>query len=365
MMWGPLLSLGMVILIVATTVLLTLVVIGRLDPARPRCAACRAPLDARSIVTAARCASCGADLAAPAALRPRRRFAARLTWLLLLLAAMLWPIGIGFAIYTSRMARAVVIAPLGSNLATLVPTALRAANGFVATDSIRTHLAAGAMKEESVRAAVLTEMRRTGPLPPPNRGETLDLVGHLLRTRPDDPELLDATLDFLDPAPEARVEVAQGSRPDRPAPLMLQMQPSVPFEPPASGNAPIWSTVVLRRITIDGRPVPMRLAHQAAPCAMVSFATDAWPIVLDPLEPGEHAIELEMEACLFDRFDGERLQNLSHCVAEGSFPPRPLRAIPRTLRLRVDEHGTRLDQAPPRPASAPVDGAAVEEGVTP
>lgn len=364
MIGGVLFAIGMFGLAIATLVALVLAIAGRRDPARPRCAACRTLLEASQIIEHGRCNVCAVDLRASRALQPRWRPAGRAIWLAVAALALLWPAGIVTARFlTHRAMGAARLMTPGQNAKALMTTALRSpSSSFAAVQSLEMAIGNGTLTIHAARELMLAEMRRgPRPAPPtdgtigdgaPDRSGTLLVANRILAHRPDDHELLDALLDFLEPPPEPRCEPQTPPRRSDAGGLLLHLGDSTPRMSGAADDTMIVTMLLLRRLRIDGAALPIQPLHRSSACETFALGDPHTPLTLPPLSPGAHRIELDFDAVVLEGFDAKRLFQMGGCIPIGGTAPTPLRSASRRVVMTIDERGREIP-GPSAPGASP------------
>lgn len=347
----------LLLLSVATIAVITLCIVGRRDPARALCSACRALLAPALLVPAAStapspCPSCGASLESPRAIRPARRLASKGTWIALAVVLVLWPLLIALVMFATTMRG---MPPLGSAPVALALDALVARvvqeTGGNATMQVEfsRRLNAGDVDLDVARTTLLAELPAVAAAP---SGTTqpggLVVATPLLERDPGDTALMDALLDAYQPAPTLQVArrdpkdlhvVVEACRRGVGAPQALQ------------------TVLVLRRIVADGREIPFApFQKSAAPRSpeMIILSNHAAPsrtVRLDASALGDAAeIELQFDAMLYDAFDAQRMAGMAWSGAPLVDWPKPMRSREHRVPLRV-----KMDAAPDGapPAASP------------
>jgi len=343
MMGLAILPCAAIILVIASLAVITLLIAGRRDPSRPRCAACRATLSPAPIMRGEPCLACQAPLDGPRALLTSRRHASRTTWIVFAVIALFW---VGFVVLavmlsSSRARQMGVAAGLGrfpgppammGNDELVVAVVNEARGNATAQAEFSKRAAAGEINAAGARATLLAELARVDPahVTVAQPGALL-IAQHLLAAKPDDHEMLDAILAAYEPAPAL---VPGASTPES---IIIGINES-PRRTHASRT--IQPVLFLRRVLADGRPIPFSPLSGRASATDMLISPSQNAVRLKTAEiAGAAELTFEFEAMLFDWFDAQRVGGAHWTGAVRKDWPTPLRSHPlkSTIRLRGAE----------------------------
>lgn len=334
-----------------TIAIITLAIVGRFDPTRPLCTACRAPVPATVLVSEQCCPACGASLAHERAVKLKRRVAGAPVWIGVAIVALLWVALFTVPRWISRRAGGGAVGALvQTNPTATTPTdqlvaaaaVERAGMGGYAAEVLR-RAAEGTLDVKVARTALLKELATLATAGQTFPGTNALLVAvPILEANPNDPELLDALINATVPAPQSTVTRANGT-------ITLEIQPlRTRMSLPDRALQPI---VLLRRITVNGEPASVRTLFRAR---QGGDATEPMLILHRPhrLTVSHDALDrateivLEIEAMLFDTFDAERMAAAIDAELPRESWPSPMATQSRRLVIPLTAHEPTIEPAP-------------------
>lgn len=370
----PLLRAATLVLGTATIVFVTLAIAGRRDASCPRCRTCREDLAPSLLAGAEACPKCGASLAVRGAVRPPWRWSRSSVWLGLGVAVVLFSGSLlGEIVLQARLASvagpgAMIVPPIpvGAILDGIPP----GEDPFL--HSLLMRVRDGTDSPERLRTSLLEALARPDAAPSGSSRQTLLRIGAaLLEVDLRDPEVLGALLALLEPTPVLRVRrhTMQGR-----TRMLVEIRP---HDQPAS-DAPsetntspeLWSTQIVRAVRVNGRPVEIVAPSWSRPKNLTgpfALSSEGFAVLVDSIDDGD-LIEIDLEAVLYDSFDGVRLARLEHRVPEGCVWPTPLASASRTAMLVIgtsDGHEptqTEHRDRPPGRDEGAEDGGSLPDG---
>lgn len=322
----------MFLLAVATIVVITALVGGRLDLGRVRCASCRAITAPATIVRGEPCPGCGADLSAPTALRPTRRGAGRRAWIALVFVIISWIGGVAAIAVTmtvrGRQGVFVTQRLAGTDDALTTSIVNDTGSASIVVGEFVARQERGALDHTLVRKGFRSAIAALppGPTSTPQGGGLL-IGATLLERDPNDVEVMDDLLAAFAPAPTVTI------RPTGSASSVSISESMRRLHPHAKA---LRAGVILRAIEVDGTPVPY-FRHEnpkgAASGALLLQGGPAFVNVSNEHLRGAKEIVAVFDALLWSNFDGRRAESMSYRDVPFEDWPKPLRSTERRVKI--------------------------------
>lgn len=343
-------SLLFIVLLAGTVVTVTLVIIGRRDPAQPRCTACQALISPVALVRAEPCPVCGAELSGARALRTSWRGPSARVWILFAAIVLLWPSLILLTRWAATRGRPAGVAAMpgattvqSMSTDALIVAAMAESRGLTpATSELLRRIEAGTVDLPAARATLTSELLRMrgSATPPVNTDMTSPLViaGALMPPdRGEDPAdhaLMDALLDLFAPAPTVSANRSVAGH------LVLEIRaPGLPVATPARLEALLMLEGIMagdRTVRFGRTPPRRRSAGEASPSDPLVIRHGAVTVMVPMEDLGDSAeLVLDFQSLLYERFDAERALGYSGRGSRAEDRPAPLRSKSRRVTVSV------------------------------